>query len=561
MKFSLLAALILLQAVACESADDNLFEHRNLFEQIHSYTPQSLVTDANALDRDLYVIRNELEKETKRGWSNAESVYRDGANSKPVALLTLHKALKEDIDEGTIVRGLDVDGYEVVGTLYEGAKNGTQDLVIQYHIKEDQKNYVNCQVGASPAPNFGGCFNSSGKVLMFQEEFSYDYDVMEENVNYRAIEDLSGQAQQKMWECRHCPFPDFEKFYNYYGEYNYADRIITSAFRGQQTYLKNGNMDFGFYTEYGLGSFIHKAMSYMPIFMYCIRQMEQAVAECEDGENEKGAHFWDEAVAYYSGSRSLDPNSNGYLIFHQAELRCGEFSSCGENHDSLDGQSYVNIEAFKHFNDGQNNIEFGRCELARKNKERIVAMMKIPLIQGTLRYAHIISHEDQFYEKHGAEATMFALSVLPFVHDCSKHDAKVIHENMKSKDNANVDFLAVKKAFENNYHCMNIQCGEVGGIWDEATGDFKYDSLPCGQKSSLPLILGGVCGGLLVIAIIGYVVLKRKQKKMQQEAAEQIQGDNRDWDVKSEGSMEDVPWDVASGESVEDTAVRNKSFI
>lgn len=115
------------------------------------------VITKNALDRDLYVIRNELEKETKRGWSNAESVYRDGANSKPIALLTLHKALKEDIDEGTIVRGLDVDGYEVVGTLYEGAKNGTQDLVIQYHIKEDQKNYVNCQVGANPAPNFGGC--------------------------------------------------------------------------------------------------------------------------------------------------------------------------------------------------------------------------------------------------------------------------------------------------------------------------------------------------------------------------------------------------------------------
>lgn len=68
---------------------------------------------------------------------------------------------------------------------------------------------------------------------------------------------MSAEAEDKMWKCQHCPFPEYEKFYNYYGEFNYADRIITHAFRGEQTYLKNGNMDFGYYTEYALsGEFL-----------------------------------------------------------------------------------------------------------------------------------------------------------------------------------------------------------------------------------------------------------------------------------------------------------------
>lgn len=383
-------------------------------------------------------------------------------------------------------------------------------------------------------------FNSTGNLTLNDERFSYDYDVFEENVNYRTIAELSSKAEEKMWECSHCPFPDFEKFYDYYGEFNYADRIITHAFRGEQTYLKNGNMDFGYYTEYGLSEFLHKAMSYLSIWMYTIRQMEQALAECDKGDFDKGVHYWDESVAYYTGSRSLQPNSNGALIFHQAEMRCDEFVTCGSSSDSRNGLSYVNIEAFKHFEEGQNNVENGNCDLAKQNKERIVTMMTVPLIQGTLRYAHIISQEAKFYEKHGAEATLFALSVLPLVHSCSKHDAKVIYENLKSKNTANVDFAAVKKAFENSYKCLNIQCSEVGGIWDENLGDYKPTALPCGLPDhTLWIILGSAAGGLLMISGIGILVLRRRRAKAEAAAAK-IHAPEDDFNME-DGHMEDIP--------------------
>lgn len=98
-----------------------------------------------------------MQKETQRGWDNAENLYREGAFSKPVAKVTLHNPLETNVPEGTVVRGLDTDGYEVTGTLYEEAKANEQEVLIQYDINEAFANYVNCQVGANPAPNVGGC--------------------------------------------------------------------------------------------------------------------------------------------------------------------------------------------------------------------------------------------------------------------------------------------------------------------------------------------------------------------------------------------------------------------
>jgi hypothetical protein len=44
-------------------------------------------------------------------------------------------------------------------------------------------------------------------------------------------------------------------------------------------------------------------MAFMNIWMYTIRQMEQAIAECEKQNYDDAVHYWDEAVAYYTGSR------------------------------------------------------------------------------------------------------------------------------------------------------------------------------------------------------------------------------------------------------------------
>ena len=99
----------------------------------------------------------ELKKETQRGWKNAEDLYRDGAFSKPVAKIQLISPLEADLPDGSVVLGIDTDGYQVSGKLYHPASAQDRELEVQYDIGEVQTNYVNCQVGANPAPNVGGC--------------------------------------------------------------------------------------------------------------------------------------------------------------------------------------------------------------------------------------------------------------------------------------------------------------------------------------------------------------------------------------------------------------------
>eukprot|EP00980_Cylindrotheca_fusiformis_P003787 scaffold834_cov123-Cylindrotheca_fusiformis.AAC.34 len=559
MKLWVCTLLLLQGSFQCNGLDEEA-AGRKLFETIHKYSPSSLVTDAASIDRDLLLIKQELRKETRKGWDNAESVYHEGAYSKPVAKLALYDALQSNFSSGTAVRGLAIDGSEVSGTLYEDAYANEHHMLVQYDINEAFSNYVNCQVGGNPAPNVEGCkyiwtccFNATGNVTVDDQDFSYEYDVYEQNLNYRTIADLSNDAEEKMWECSHCPFSEFRKFYEYYEEFNYADRIISSAFRGERMQLTNGNMDFGFYTEYALSEFIHMAMSHLSIWMYTIRQMEQALAECDKGNYNEGVHFWDEAVAYYSGSRSVQPETNGELVFGEAELRCGAFATCGESSDSLEGMAYTNIEAFKHFEDGQNSLDIGICWLAKEHKERIVTMMTIPLIQGTLRYAHIVASEKKFYEKHGAKASLYALSVLPLVHSCSKDDAETIYENLKSKNSANVDFPAVKKAFENTYKCLNIQCSEVGGIWDLDLNEYKPGASPCGLEdndNSIWPILGGVAASLLMFSGIGFFFLRERRANVKK-AVEEIDR-TQESDINMDDDIEDYDYDYPMDEATMD---------
>lgn len=214
----------------------------------------------------------------------------------------------------------------------------------------------------------------------------------------------------------------------------------------------------------------------------------------------------------------------------------------------------MNIESFRHFEDGQKNIIGKKCLALEQNKERIVSMMTIPLIQATLRYAHIISHETKFFEKHGAEGSVFALSVLPMVHHCNAADAEIIYNNMKSKDTANVDFVAVKEAFERNYECLNIKCSEVGGIWDFDKGEYKPDAYPCGIEKSINfmVIIGVTCGVLIFLSASGLCALRRS--RMRRLAAAHVQNADAVYkdEVVDEEEFEELPPRTSPAEDFDD---------
>jgi hypothetical protein len=192
------------------------------------------------------------------------------------------------------------------------------------------------------------------------------------------------------------------------------------------------------------------------------------------------------------------------------------YRTCGDEKDELEGKATVNYEVFRQFKAGQSALLDGKCDKAKEIKERIVSLMTIPLVQGTMRYAHIVAGET-FNEKHASQGTLFATAVLPMVHACDPRDADTIYRNMKAWVNTTVDFSAIKVAFERNYQCLGITCSEVGGIWDYALEDYKDDARPCSgdevyssglQLQSAGSIVGFGLVGVVVVALAVFFIAR-----------------------------------------------------
>lgn len=257
------------------------------------------------------------------------------------------------------------------------------------------------------------------------------------------------------------------------------------------------------------------AIPVMTMLANVVGNMEDAVEQCNRGctkascHDKPGMFEWDSAVAYYAGARLDLPNDKGDFLFAFADTRCSEFRTCGLDGKSAVGFAKVNHDSFRLFNEGQKMIEASDCSGLKTTKERIEGMMTIPLIQGTLRYAHMVQGEMIVgnIEKHNAEASIFALSVLPQIHKCNPLDAEIIFDHLKPKPTTDVDYQVVKHAFEKNYDCLNIQCLDVGGIYDYHNGTYRWDSPPCGTLRGQALTASKGGKWLLSFIIIFAVIL------------------------------------------------------
>lgn len=205
--------------------------------------------------------------------------------------------------------------------------------------------------------------------------------------------------------------------------------------------------------------------------------------------------------------------TDGYLLYALANKRCVNFKTCGAAGDSIDGLAKLNMDIFREFKVGQQSLVNGQCADARLQKERIAALMAVPLVQGTIRYAYLTDTalSPTVDEKAKAEGAVFAASVLPVVHDCSPSDAQIIYDNM-AVGSLGTDFPAVKAAFERNYNCMGISANDVGGLFDSASNDYFAQAAPANASS------GGLSGGAIagiciavaaVVLVVGYLVFRK----------------------------------------------------
>jgi hypothetical protein len=194
-------------------------------------------------------METELAAATNQAFKKAKAIYEEGAHSKSVATVTLSTAVKQSLKADTSVTGLSLDGKtEVAGRLYEDYSVGTTTIKVQYQTIDVQAKYVGCQVGARPEPNTVGCFAASGSLTIEGAgTHTYTYDPLTDNNNERTLQGFSLQAQAKMHECAYCPYVTYEKFYQYYGVFDYANQWILAAFDGGATSFGNGNANFRSY--------------------------------------------------------------------------------------------------------------------------------------------------------------------------------------------------------------------------------------------------------------------------------------------------------------------------
>jgi hypothetical protein len=251
-----------------------------------------------------------------------------------------------------------------------------------------------------------------------------------------------------------------------------------------------------------------KGAAYLNVWMEVVRQLHWSVSYCRARKYPEAENSIDKAVVFYAGSLTVEEGNEGILLYALAQVRSRQMNTTSVL-DTKDN-AHVNVEILKEFKAIQLAVKENAtlCDNADASRQRIVDLMKIPLIQGVVFYAYRNQFEssdkdEEEQQRMSAEAATFAATALPWIHNCDPQQASIVYENMRL--GAATNFEQVKQALERKYACMNINCTDIGGIWDGELGRYKDGALPCGfsyapiaSASATESILGMSVGVFLV---------------------------------------------------------------
>jgi len=484
----------------------HLLASASSFDMIAEYVPGSDVTQHSRLDLDQRDLMSFLAKDPP-DFEAAKRIYTEGGHSGKTTEIKLSEKLWLDYPAGTKVS----QGSKAMGKLNAKAKAG--DEIIKVGITSSCKGDAVSQA----AQDVSGCFRKSdgeaNETLKIEGEDLVG-NVTEVQLRWRTLAGFSTDAEQKM-----SGQAMFELYREYYGSGpDYADEFIRAALYGK---FWNA-MDFGEKPDIFRVECAQKATAYWSVWMYVIREMEDAIRDCTVGCkkcNDAPVHAWDEAWAFYSGSLegSLG-NSEGRMLYRLAQKRCKNFGTCGGcGGIGCGGIADVNKEILNLFISGKKSLEEGRCSEVRPMVSKIVNQMTVPLIQGALRYAYKTAGNcagDCAKDK--AEGIAFLGAFIPRLWNCSKDDAFYLKRLMWIDSPMKLDpeaFTVVREMLESNYACMGVTCSQVGALVDEFTGEYIAGE-PCKEAVlSVGATVGIVVAVILVLLLLalGVVTFLRKR--------------------------------------------------
>jgi len=185
-----------------------------------------------------------------------------------------------------------------------------------------------------------------------------------------------------------------------------------------------------------------------------------------------------------------------------ADKRCQNYKTCGALGNEVSGVAKVNIDLFKLFQSGTAEISQKKCSDLEKTVATISSKMYIPLIQGTMRYAHSVGTLGEG-EKAKSEGATFAFAVLPMIANCDTNAAKTIAANM-GVGASSTSYADVVNAFESTYSCLGISQSDVGRLWS-VVDNAPYAVRDAGPASTFSMI--GAAVGAVASTVFAFAMM------------------------------------------------------
>merc|ERR1719395_418974 len=335
-------------------------------------------------------------------YAKTKAIYTLGGNSGAKAEITV-SALAADAAKGAEVK----QGTVAVGKMKSAASAGATAITVSYTSSV-------CKEGGLDTKDVSGCFTVGGGAITVG---GVDIGAPTAVANkYRTLAGFSTAAEKKMTGQEY-----FDIYKAYFGPGDYAHQRVMAAL--DKTGICAACDDDA------RVQIAKKTSAYMNVWMYVIREFEDAIADCKAGCidcNDDPVHAWDEGVAFYAGSlEGTDGSGSGKMLHALADKRCKNYLTCSAEN----GGSYVNAALFELFEKGKVALQEGKCDDAKPLKKTIVELMSVPLVQGSLRYAYKVA-KLQGGSKEFAEGAAFSAAILPRVHKCDAAAAKTIEDTM-----------------------------------------------------------------------------------------------------------------------------------